>query len=75
MYNSLEIMRGVPVNDLRGLSLEEVVFKFQNTQDKKLQNRCFAYVFCELFPMLLKLHHKFTTLTLTERITKVDYLS
>lgn len=67
MYDSLQIMKGIPVDDLMGLPLEEVVLKFQTTEDRKLQNRCFAYVFCNLFPMILKLHHKHPTLTLTER--------
>ena len=73
MFNSLKLIESVCTSDLDGLSLEEVVFKFQNTDDKKLQNRCFAKVFCELFPMILKIHHKFKTLTFSERTEECIY--
>lgn len=73
MFNSLKLIESVCTSDLDGLTLEEVVFKFQNTNDRKLQNRCFSKVFCDLFPMILKIHHKFTNLTLTERTEECIY--
>lgn len=73
MFNSLKLIESVCTSDLDDLTLEEVVFKFQNTNDAKLQNRCFSRVFCELFPMILKIHHKFTSLTLTERTEECIY--
>lgn len=67
MFETLKSMKSITTTELEGLTLEEVVLKFQNTQDISLQNKCYAYVFCNIFPMLLKIHHKFNTLSTTER--------
>lgn len=62
MFNSYKLFHSVVTTQLDNLTINEVIQKFQDTNDKKVKNMCFARVFCELFPLILKVHHKFVDL-------------
>lgn len=67
MFDTYKSMKSVPTRELSNLTIEEAVVKFQTTTNLSEQNKCYAYVFCSLFPMLMKIHHKYATLTIAER--------
>lgn len=68
MYNSVKIFSKINVSVLKGKSYEEVVEIFQTTKDKRLKDKCFAYIFCDLFPMLLTIFQKYTFIEPAEKV-------
>ena len=73
MFESFNRFSLVNTNELKGKTLEEVVRIFQETSSKKVRNKCFAYVFCDLFPMFLKLFNKYTAPDPIEKVEECIY--
>lgn len=67
MFETYKLMQKVNTTLLKEKTLEEVVFLFQTTADGRVKNKCFAYIFCELFPMLLKIHKKYVNFNHEEK--------
>lgn len=65
MYDTYRSITSIPVKELEHLSLNEVAVLFQQSTDREFRNKCFAYVFKNVYPMLLGIHHneKYAKLT------------
>lgn len=71
MFETYKLMQKVNTTLLKEKTLEEVVFLFQTTADGRVKNKCFAYIFCELFPMLLKIHKKYNNFSHEQKTEEI----
>lgn len=58
MFNVYKIINNISTKELEGYSLDDVARLFKNSTDEKFKNKCFAYVFKNVYPMLLKIYNK-----------------
>ena len=58
MFDTYKMISRVSVRDFENMELNDVTLQFQNSKDKNFRNKCFVYVFKNVYPMLLKIHHK-----------------
>jgi hypothetical protein len=69
MFDTYKIINAVSTKDLNSVDLNDLAIQFQNSKDEHFRNKCFAHVFKQVYPMLLKLHHdsKYSRLTNDEK--------
>ena len=69
MYDTLNSILRINTDEFNNLELNDVVLRFQDSNDSKFRNKCFAHIFKNVFPMLWNLHQnpKYEAITYDEK--------